>query len=188
MRQLIAIAFVLIAATGIGRDVCQENAVSVLEAALEYVGVREATGRNDGHEVEHFQRMTSTKRGDAWCGSFVFTAFVEGGVLKGPGGGRAFAWSPTWHPAERQVWHKARGINSRFQGKGRKQPMPGDVFGLHYAHLGRYGHVGLLVSDEGKHWKTVEGNTNGAGSREGDGVYLKRRLKNQIDVISRWAC
>lgn len=187
MRKLIAIAFVLLAATSGARDRCTDNALRVIDAALDYVGVREATGRNDGTEVEHFQRMTGTKRGDAWCGSFVFTAFVEGGVMV-PGGGRAFAWSPSWHPAERQVWTKQRGVNSRFQGKGRKQPMPGDVGGLYYAHLGRYGHVLLLLSDEDKYWKTVEGNTNGAGSREGDGVYLKRRLKNQIDVISRWAC
>lgn len=187
MRNLLAIAFVLIAASSGARDRCTENALRVIDAALDYVGVREATGRNDGREVEHIQAMTGTKRGDAWCGSFVFTAFVEGGVM-GPGGGRAFAWSPTWHPVDRQVWHKERGINSRFQGKGLKQPLPGDVGGLYYAKLGRYGHVLLLVSDEGRFWKTVEGNTNDAGSREGDGVYLKRRRKDQLDVISRWTC
>lgn len=39
---------------------------------------------------------------------------------------------------------------------------------------------------EGNFTITVEGNTNEAGSREGDGVYRKRRLKNQIYKISRW--
>jgi hypothetical protein len=79
-------------------------------------------------------------------------------------------------------------VNSKFQGMGAKGPQPADVFGLHYANLGRIGHTGILLKDEGSYWVTVEGNTNGVGSREGDGVYSKRRRKDQITVISRWVC
>lgn len=168
-------------------DVCQERAASVLSAAMEYVGVREATGHNDGREVEYFQHMTGTSKGTSWCGSFVFTAFVEGGVMV-RGGGRAFAWSPTWHPPERQVWTSKRGLNPRFQGKGLKQPMPGDVAGLYYPELGRYGHTLLLCEKQGRYWITIEGNTSGGGSREGDGVYRMRRREDQLSVVSRWVC
>jgi hypothetical protein len=34
--------------------------------------------------------------------------------------------------------------------------------------------------------QTVEGNTNGEGSREGDGVYLKRRHRSKIRSIIRF--
>lgn len=168
-------------------DPCRSNAVRVLVCATGDLHVREATGRNDGPRVEAMLRNTGLPKGHPWCGAAVYTWFVEAGVVM-PGGGRAYAWSPTWHPAERQVWTNARGINSRFQRGGKRQPLAGDVFGLHYAHLGRIGHVGVVFSDAGNHWVTVEGNTNDAGSREGNGVYSKRRRKDQITVISRWVC
>jgi hypothetical protein len=168
-------------------DHCRRAAVQVLVCASGDLHVREATGRNDGPRVEQMLRNSGLPKGNPWCGSAVYTWLVEAGV-GGLGGGRAFAWSPAWHPADRQVWTNARGINSKFQGKGGKAPRPADVFGLHYASLGRVGHVGLLFSDAGDYWITIEGNTNNAGSREGDGVYSKRRRKDQITVISRWAC
>ena len=38
------------------------------------------------------------------------------------------------------------------------------------------GHAALVVRQLSPNkWQTIEGNTNAAGSREGDGVYLKTR-------------
>ena len=72
--------------------------------------------------------------------------------------------------------------------KNNKTPGKADVFGIWFQNLNRIAHVGFI--DE---WKddcafciTVEGNTNDEGSREGDGVYKKRRLKSQIYKVSRW--
>jgi hypothetical protein len=168
-------------------DACAVAADRVLDVAASYLDTREATGRNDGAEVEHMLRMTGLPQGNPWCAAAVYTGLVEAGV-RVPGGGRAYAWSPTWHPVERQVWTAKRGVNSKFQGKGGQQVRPADVFGLHYPNLGRLGHVGLVWADAGQFWITIEGNTNEAGSREGDGVYRKRRKKNQVTVISRWVC
>lgn len=168
-------------------DQCALAAERVLLVAESYLDTREATGRNDGDRVEHMLRMTGLPKGNPWCAAAVYTWLVEGGVGV-PGGGRAYAWSPTWHPAHRQVWTARRGVNSTFQGRGGRQVRPADVFGLHYANLGRIGHVGLIHSDGGRYWITIEGNTNDAGSREGDGVYRKRRLKSNVTVISRWVC
>lgn len=168
-------------------DECRTNAALMLSCATGDLGVREATGKNDGPRVEAMLRHTGLGKGYAWCGSALYTWHVEAGLVM-PGGGRAYAWSPTWHPAHRQVWTNARGRNSRFQGAGERDPGPGDVFGLHYANLGRIGHVGVVFSDAGNYWVTIEGNTNDAGSREGDGVYSKRRKKDQVSVISRWVC
>jgi hypothetical protein len=65
-------------------------------------------------------------------------------------------------------------------------PSTGDVFGLYFPEKGRIAHVGFI--DE---WKdpwviTVEGNTNVLGSREGDGVYRKRRLVRVVDRVARY--
>jgi hypothetical protein len=52
-----------------------------------------------------------------------------------------------------------------------------------------FSHVGIVIQDKGSRIITVEGNTNGAGSREGDGVYRKDRPKsiarNFIRIVPR---
>lgn len=163
-----------------------DRGASVVQAASHYDGVREATGRNDGTEVERILGTTGLPKGNAWCGAFVFAVMRDAGVGL-PGGDRAYAWAPTWHPAARRVWTRSAGTNKGFVGAGPKAPMPGDVFGLHYPKLGRIGHVGIV-----EQWAPIvvtwEGNTNDAGSREGDGVYRKRRSRETIHCVSRWAC
>ena len=42
------------------------------------------------------------------------------------------------------------------------------------------------IGEAGGFYITVEGNTSEAGSREGDGVYRKRRAKRTIYKASRW--
>jgi len=48
----------------------------------------------------------------------------------------------------------------------------------------RIAHVGFIHAQEGDYYITVEGNTNQAGSREGDGVYKKRRPKRTIYKVA----
>jgi len=50
----------------------------------------------------------------------------------------------------------------------------------------RIAHVGFVDSWDDKYVITVEGNANEAGSREGDGVYRKRRLIGSIYQVARW--
>lgn len=64
--------------------------------------------------------------------------------------------------------------------------MPGDIFGIYFQNKGRIAHVGFVHRFGDKYTITVEGNTNEEGSREGDGVYLKRRLTKQLYKISRY--
>ena len=173
--------------SSVSAGTCEDNGLAVLEAAAEYEGVREATGRNDGPAVEFMLARVHLSKGAPWCGAYVWTGHVDAGLVVA-GGARAFAWAPTWHPAARQVWTRAKGNSTTYKGKGQKRPMPGDVFGLYYANLGRIGHVGFWVKEEGKYVITLEGNTNADGSREGDGVCRKRRRKDQLYCVSRWTC
>jgi hypothetical protein len=48
----------------------------------------------------------------------------------------------------------------------------------------RIAHVGFIDSEDKNNYYTVEGNTNEAGSREGDGVYRKIRSKKSVYIIS----
>jgi hypothetical protein len=50
---------------------------------------------------------------------------------------------------------------------------PGMVFFIDTG--GGKGHAGIVVSINGSNIETIEGNTDGSGSREGDGVYRRTR-------------
>ncbi|PWG78593.1 hypothetical protein DDR33_21770, partial [Pararcticibacter amylolyticus] len=65
-------------------------------------------------------------------------------------------------------------------------PSRGDVFGIYFPEKGRIAHVGFVDDWGDKYVVTVEGNTNEAGSREGDGVYRKRRFISCIYKVVKY--
>lgn len=139
------------------------------------IGTRELTGHNDGKRVEEYLASCSLKRGQPWCAAFVTWTFKEAGVKAIVSG-----YSPNWFTSKYVIWSKG--------GKNNRSPGPADVGGLYFANKGRIAHTFFIDQwkDGSSNTITVEGNTNEAGSREGDGVYRKRRLKTQLYKISRY--
>jgi hypothetical protein len=145
----------------------------VQESYLSQVGVREATGKNDGKAVESYLKSVGLGKGNAWCAAFVHWCYRACGVetIKS-------AWSPSWFPSSKVIYSQA---------KTKELPKSGDVFGIYFADRKRIAHVGFVHEwGQNSYCITVEGNTNDYGSREGDGVYMKRRLKRQIYQVARW--
>lgn len=134
--------------------------------------VREATGRNDGKDVERYLRTVGLGKGYAWCAAYVAWCHDELNIPS-----PRSAWSPDWFRSN-IVYEANNPRISTFQSK------PGQVFGLYYETKKRVAHVGLITGEDRFHYRTIEGNTNDAGSREGDGVYRKIRKKNTIYVIA----
>lgn len=66
--------------------------------------------------------------------------------------------------------------------------VPGDVFSIWNKCRKRIGHIGMVeqVLPSGNFIVTIEGNTNGAGSREGSGVFRLTRPRKQIYSFARW--
>lgn len=142
------------------------------------VGVKEATGKNDGIRVEEYLSSVGRKRGDAWCAAFVYWSLSKCGITGIPKSG----WSPSWF-TKNVIYKRGQA--------GNKTPQTADVFGLYFANLKRVAHVGFIDNwTSGDYVVTVEGNTSdantGNATREGGGVYKKRRLKRQIYIVSRW--
>jgi hypothetical protein len=143
---------------------------------LSQVGVREKTGANDGEPVERYLASVGLSKGNPWCAAFVHWVLTEAGIKDLPRSG----YSPSWFPRARTFYQT--GKNNSIT------PSRADVFGIYFASKGRIAHVGFIDSwpPSSTYCLTVEGNTNEAGSREGDGVFFKRRLKKQIYKVSRW--
>ncbi len=144
------------------------------------LGVVEATGHNDGPRVEEYLHSVGRYKGDAWCAAFVHWVLQKCGVSNIPYSG----YSPSWFPSKYVVYKRGRANN--------KTPQTADVFGLYFQNMGRVAHVGFIDSwpTDSKYAITVEGNTSdantGNATREGGKTCLKRRLKSQIYIVSRW--
>lgn len=143
----------------------------LVDTAKYFLFVREATGNNDGKWVEKFQKETGNKKGDAWCASFVVSChnFVGIPIVQSGWSPSLFTSNVVW---QYQDWRKGF------------IPKSGQVFGIFYDSKQRVAHVGIIESSNGKVVNSIEGNTNGAGSREGDGVYRKIRYMESIWIIS----
>lgn len=153
------------------RSSITEKVVGIYTAEI---GVRELTGRNDGVRVEQYLATTGIDKGNPWCAAFVSWTFIQADVMA-----ITSAWSPSWFPPSKTIYTKGKHSDTA--------PRQADVFGIYFPDKGRIAHVGFVDSwPAGDYLLTVEGNTNNAGSREGDGVYRKRRLKANIYKVSRW--
>lgn len=143
---------------------------------MSQVGVREnPAGSNKGKEVEKYLASVGLKGGYAWCAAFYKWCLFEADV-KGIDKINGMALSCV---------NKSNMVYSN--GKFVKDPEAGDAVTFYYSNLKRIGHVGFFDAKTSETmYRSVEGNTNGAGSREGDGVYIKYRSFKSTYNISRW--
>jgi hypothetical protein len=142
------------------------------------LGVKEKSNHNDGPRVEEYLHAVGLRKGDPWCAAFVCWVFDRAGVANPHTG-----WAPDLFPKAKVIWQRKMVIQTG--GKLRKAdkpaiPKPGDVFGIWFPEKGRIAHAGFVERWEQTWVITVEGNTNEAGSREGDGVWRKRRLVGSV--------
>lgn len=146
---------------------------AVTKTYTSQIGVREATGHNDGKAVEMYLKYVGLGKGYAWCASFVCWVLGQNKVSNPHSG-----YCPDLFSPKRRVWQRNQ--------KNNGTPMPGDVWGLYFPDKKRIAHVGFVDKWDAKITTTVEGNTNEAGSREGDGVYRKRRITRQLYEVTRF--
>lgn len=140
--------------------------------------VREATGNNDGFEVERYLNFVGQEAGAPWCAAFTSYNLHAVGIEKpiNP----VSAWAPSFSNRY-VVWSQAR-----VKAKTALSPQTGDCFTLYYPNLGRIGHVGFIVGSIGQSYVTIEGNTANGGTREGSGVHSLKRAKSKVYSVSNY--
>lgn len=151
---------------------------SITEVYMSQVGIGEATGHNDGKDVEKYLKSVGLGKGYAWCAAYVKWCYDQAKIKTTMDGAAASAHNPKNLVLYKHTFNK--------------DPEPGDVFTLWYSQLNRIGHTGFFHKKVNSSvYESYEGNT-GAGSaidvgtREGDGVYHKYRSFNATYSISRW--
>jgi len=145
----------------------------IVTTAIAEIGTREEGGNNRGERIGEYLAATGLGQGHPWCAAF--TKFVyDKNSIPTPG---ATAWSPSWFPKAKTYWTKGADPVGILQA---------DVFGLHYANLGRIGHVGLIERVEDGWLYTIEGNTGDDQGRDGDVVRRHRRSIKTVSKIANW--
>jgi len=137
----------------------------IVDIALNEIGVKEATGNNDGQRVEEYLAYTGLGKGYAWCAAFVSWCYGQAG-LSAPRN----AWSPALFPMSRRY---AAGQLPQ------ESIRPADLFGIYNQGLGRINHVGIVRKLEDKYILTVEGNI-------ANRVLSKRRALATVYAFSNW--
>jgi hypothetical protein len=134
-------------------------------------------GNNGGAAVRKYQRATWLELGPwPWCAAFVCWCFARAAEtaetsLKAPD--TPGAW-------DFEDWARKAGAKL-IKPVGLETVKRGDIV------IFTFSHIGIAVGEETTgQVETVEGNTNQAGSRDGDGVYQKTRPKSKIRSIIRF--
>lgn len=137
-----------------------------------YIGIREATGNNDGPEVEAILHNIGLGKGYAWCAALQSQIFDDA-KLKSP----RSAYCPDWFRTN-IVYRRDKKTPTPFKVKR------GQNAGFFIASKGRVGHIGMIFDESKFNYSIHEGNTNEAGSDEGEGAYNKIRNKRSIYIIA----
>lgn len=152
--------------------------------------VREV-GKNAGPDVERYQKAVGLSKGSPWCAAFVSWCFMASkGLTTRPNWCSGSAVSLFQVACRSKTAIRITPADADFQSRVR----PGmvwsraqDATAAIAARKGVWcqGHTGIVVQTHALGFDTVEGNTNAAGSREGDGVYQKTHKWADADIIGK---
>ena len=178
---------------------CPPKALNITEAALALIstataeankGVRE-TGKNAGEDVEKYLHCLGMTKGSPWCAAFVSWCVMTS---------RGLAKPPKWCSGSAvSLYQVARNYKSCVyvvptEMEYQANVKPGYIWSRAQdgaaaaaARKGQWcqGHTGIVVAVDDIAFYTIEGNTNAAGSREGDGVYRKTHKWSDAELIGK---
>ena len=149
------------------------SSANLIKSTERWNGVEELTGNNDHPMITVAMNLCglSGEKGYPWCAACMAEIHHEAGL-------------PAPHSARVVDWFKHNLIWKREWGEKQFLVKPGMVGAIYYRKLGRYGHIVLIIGEDSNNYYTLEGNTNDAGSREGQGFYKKIRSKSSIATLA----
>lgn len=153
-------------------------------------GVREV-GKNAGPDVEKYQKCVGLSKGSPWCAAFVsWCVMTSKGLDKAPKWCSGSAVSLYQVAGNSKTCVKVTPADADFKSKvkpGMVWSRAQDAAAAAAARKGAWcqGHTGIVVKVDDIGFHTIEGNTNAAGSREGDGVYRKTHKWADAEIIGK---
>jgi len=144
------------------------------------IGVEEADGTNCGVRVDQYKSATNLPPHESWpwCAAFIDWLVREAVRTDGP---YTFARPTTAGAWNLENWSKEQDNSTHTLRNPGNDVKAGDIV------IFKFSHVGLcLRGAEAGRIRTIEGNTDAAGSREGGGVFEKSRALDSIKTRIRF--
>jgi len=157
--------------------------VKIVRIARSEVGTEEVDGTNCGPRVNEYKAATVLPPAESWPWCAAFVCWVVREAMKAAGLPETAGFR---RPTTAGAWDF---INWSMRQDGTTKTLrdpdddirPGDIV------VFKFSHIGIAVeSPEGGYVGTVEGNTDGEGSREGGAVLHKRRALSKIKARIRF--
>jgi cell wall-associated NlpC family hydrolase len=154
-------------------------AEKLIALAKKEVGVEEVNGTNCGPRVNEYKSATwlDETKSWPWCAAFICWLFREG--MKD--GSYTFKRPQTAGAYDFENWCREQDKSVTLKKPHNGDIKPGDIVIFNFSHIG----IAIGSPDSTGYVKTIEGNTDAEGSREGGGVYEKRRKLSSIRSIIR---
>ena len=149
----------------------------LVEIANAEIGVEEVDGTNSGKRVREYQATTSIGgTGWPWCAAFICWVVKQAMEQLGIEETKTFRRPTTASAWGFELWSLAQD-NSTWTKKPSKDDIEaGDIVIFTFSHIA----IATGSPDSSGYVPTVEGNTDGQGSREGGAVLAKRRHISKI--------
>lgn len=153
-------------------------APKIVEIALKEVGVEEVDGTNCGPRVNQYKAATNLPPEEPWpwCAAFVCWVVREAMKATGIKETATFKRPTTAGAWNLENWSLKQDNSTQTRKPHRGDIKPGDIIVFTFSHVG----FAVGEPDEEGYVSTLEGNTDTAGSREGGGVFRKRRKLSSI--------
>jgi hypothetical protein len=153
-------------------------AQKMLELARGEIGVTEVNGTNCGEKVNQYKATTwlPATKSWPWCAAFICWLVKTAMEAEGIKETKTFKRPRTAGAFDFENWSLSQGSETSTKKPHRNDIQPGDIVVFKFSHIG----IAETAMDKEGNVTCIEGNTNGAGSREGGAVLRKKRRADQI--------
>jgi hypothetical protein len=150
----------------------------IVRIAQAEIGVEEIDGTNCGPRVNEYKAATTLdpKQPWPWCAAFVCWVAREAMKAAQIQETATFRRPKTASAWGFEAWSLAQDKTTSTKKPHAGDIRPGDIVVFTFSHIG----IAISEPDKKGFVETVEGNTDSSGSREGGGVFLKRRSISKI--------
>ncbi len=157
--------------------------LAIVDIARCEVGTEEVNSTNCGPRVNEYKAATTLppKESWPWCAAFVCWVVREAMQATGVQATATFKRPTTASAWDFINWSLRQDDSTQTKRDPADDTRPGDIV------VFKFSHIGIAVeAPDGGYVGTIEGNTDGEGSREGGAVLHKRRRLSQIKARIRF--
>jgi len=150
----------------------------IVRIATAEIGVEEIDGTNCGHRVNTYKAATNLPPLESWPWCAAFVCWVVREAMSGAGVTETLTFKrPTTAGAwALESWSLRQDRTTWTKKPAGRDIEPGDIVIFNFSHVG----FATSSPDDTGHFQTIEGNTDGQGSREGGAVLAKWRRTSQV--------